>query len=161
MRNSTLCYLVDQSSGKVLLGLKKRGFGMGKMDGIGGKQQAPESIEETAARELEEEIGVKVSLDALEKVGELAFEWPAKSEWNQLVHIFLVKEWLGKPKESEEMKPEWHSVEKLPFGKMWQCDTRFVPLMLKGKKFRGKFVFKHDNETVRDFSLEEAGEGFK
>ena len=158
MRHSTLCYLVR--GGKVLLGLKKRGFGVGKMDGIGGKQEDSEAIEETAVRELFEEIGIKVSLEALEKMGELAFEWPAKNEWNQLVHIFLVREWSGEPRESEEMKPEWHSIEELPFGKMWQCDTKFVPLVLQKKKLKGKFVFKEDNESVQDFVLEEAKEGF-
>lgn len=159
MKHSTLCYLVDEDSNKVLLGLKKRGFGKGKMDGIGGKQEGSEAIEETAVRELEEEIGVRVSLDALEKVGELAFEWPAKKEWNQIVHIFLVRKWAGDPAESEEMKPEWHAIEKLPFDKMWQCDTKFVPLVLQKKKVKGKFVFKEDNESVQDFVLEDV-EGF-
>ncbi|MBS3123164.1 DNA mismatch repair protein MutT, partial [Candidatus Woesearchaeota archaeon] len=30
MKNATLCFLINESEKKVLLGLKKRGFGAGK-----------------------------------------------------------------------------------------------------------------------------------
>ena len=36
--------------GKVLLGMKKRGFGEGKWNGFGGKVQSGETIEEAARR---------------------------------------------------------------------------------------------------------------
>lgn len=36
--------------GKVLLGMKKRGFGAGKWNGFGGKVEPGESIEEAAKR---------------------------------------------------------------------------------------------------------------
>eukprot|EP00051_Salpingoeca_urceolata_P006046 m.80347 g.80347 ORF g.80347 m.80347 type:complete len:91 (+) comp14659_c1_seq3:1046-1318(+) len=41
-------------TGRVLLGLKKRGFGQGKLNGFGGKVEAGETVAEAAARELEE-----------------------------------------------------------------------------------------------------------
>ena len=43
--------------GHVLLGMKKRGFGVGKWNGFGGKMHADESMVECAARELHEESG--------------------------------------------------------------------------------------------------------
>lgn len=36
--------------GKVLLGMKKRGFGAGRWNGFGGKVQSGESIEDAARR---------------------------------------------------------------------------------------------------------------
>ena len=42
---------------KVLLGMKKRGFGEGKWNGFGGKVEAGETIIEAAAREVKEECG--------------------------------------------------------------------------------------------------------
>ncbi len=158
MKQSTLCLILD-GKGKVLLGLKKRGFAKGKIDGFGGKLKEGETIEQAAVRELEEEAFVKASLDCLEKVGELAFEWPAKQEWNQLMHVFLVRDWVGEPRESEEMKPEWHSIERLPFHRMWKSDTEwFYKVLKQGKKVKGRFVFEGDNETVKEFELEEMNE---
>ncbi|TSC68139.1 MAG: 7,8-dihydro-8-oxoguanine triphosphatase [Parcubacteria group bacterium Gr01-1014_72] len=43
---------------KVLLGYKKRGFGMGRWNGFGGKARAGEIIEDAARRELKEEAGI-------------------------------------------------------------------------------------------------------
>ena len=39
--------------GRVLLGMKKRGFGEGKWNGFGGKVQSGETIEEAARRCVE------------------------------------------------------------------------------------------------------------
>lgn len=38
--------------GKILLGMKKRGFGVGKWNGFGGKVQHGETLEEAMKREL-------------------------------------------------------------------------------------------------------------
>lgn len=52
----TLCMVMKD--GKLLLGMKKRGFGMGRWNGFGGKVEAGESIEEAAKREVFEESGL-------------------------------------------------------------------------------------------------------
>ncbi len=44
----TLVFLVDDD--RVLLGMKKRGFGAGKWNGFGGKVEPGETIEEAAIR---------------------------------------------------------------------------------------------------------------
>jgi len=51
--------LVVVKDGKVLLGMKKRGFGEGRWNGFGGKPNAGESVEEAAIRETQEECGIK------------------------------------------------------------------------------------------------------
>ena len=50
----TLCLILKD--GKMLLGMKKRGFGMGNWNGFGGKVQEGETIEDATKRELLEEI---------------------------------------------------------------------------------------------------------
>ena len=57
----TLMFLINE--GKILLGMKKRGFGAGKYNGFGGKVEAGETIAQAAVRETIEECGLK-PLDA-------------------------------------------------------------------------------------------------
>ena len=42
--------LVKNQAGEILLGLKKRGFGVGKWNGFGGKVEPGETIPQAAAR---------------------------------------------------------------------------------------------------------------
>jgi 8-oxo-dGTP pyrophosphatase MutT (NUDIX family) len=46
------------TDGEVLLGMKKRGFGVGKFNGFGGKVESGESVPDAAVRELREESGL-------------------------------------------------------------------------------------------------------
>ena len=52
----TLC-LVYQPP-KILLGMKKRGFGVGRWNGFGGKVKDGETVKQTVKREMEEEVGI-------------------------------------------------------------------------------------------------------
>ena len=54
--NTTLVLIFKDN--KVLLGEKKRGFAKGTLNGIGGKQDPGESIDQAMVRECQEEIGV-------------------------------------------------------------------------------------------------------
>jgi ADP-ribose pyrophosphatase YjhB (NUDIX family) len=155
MKQTTLCILVDDANGKILLGLKKRGFGQGKLDGFGGKVEKGETVIEAAARELEEESCVKASLNDLEKVAEFAFEFRGRPEWNQVMHVYFVRKWVGQPKETEEMVPEWFSMEGLPLDRTWADDRHWLPQALQRKKLKGKFVFKEDGDSLHEFQVEE------
>lgn len=50
--NKLLTLLFVLEPNRVLLGMKKRGFGMGRWNGFGGKVQAAESIEDAAIRQV-------------------------------------------------------------------------------------------------------------
>ena len=147
MKDTTL--ILPMRDGRILLGMKKRGFGVGKLNGFGGKLNEGEGLLEAAARELFEEVGLEVGLDNLNKMAELTFLFPhAEEDWDQVVHVFLVEDWNGEPMESEEMGFEWHDLDKIPFDKMWDDDKHWLPEVLKGKKVRGKFSFGKDNSTI-------------
>jgi 8-oxo-dGTP pyrophosphatase MutT (NUDIX family) len=69
---------VQQSASRILLGMKKRGFGSGKWNGFGGKVEPSDaSIEHAACREMAEECSVHVAPDALIKRGLLRFQFRA------------------------------------------------------------------------------------
>lgn len=59
---------------RVLLGMKKRGFGIGKWNGFGGKVSNEKSTEEVLLRELKEEALIEVESPV--KIGILEFEFP-------------------------------------------------------------------------------------
>ncbi|XP_069920383.1 oxidized purine nucleoside triphosphate hydrolase isoform X1 [Oryctolagus cuniculus] len=83
---------------RLLLGMKKRGFGAGRWNGFGGKVQAGETIEAGARRELQEESGLTV--DTLHKVGHIVFEFVGNPE-RMDVHIFRTDCVQGTPVESD------------------------------------------------------------
>ena len=59
----TLVFLREDC--RVLLGMKKRGFGAGKWNGFGGKIETGETITEAAVREVKEECGYIVNIEDL------------------------------------------------------------------------------------------------
>ena len=147
----TLC-IIHQNN-KVLLGMKKRGFGMGNWNGFGGKVEEGESIEYATKRELLEEAGIN-ALD-LERLGVLDFSWKNKPEDILEVNVFKCRDFTGTITETEEMKPEWFDVDAIPLEKMWADDKYWIPLFLDNKKFNGTFIFNEDN-TVLEHKLYES-----
>lgn len=147
---STLC--VIHRSRKILLGMKKRGFGAGRWNGFGGKLYEGETIEEGLKRETKEEAGVEIN--DFDKVGIIEFEFKGNPEILE-VHIFRVIDFSGEPVESEEMKPQWFDQSDLPFDKMWPDDIHWFPLFLSGKKFRGRFLFG-ENDVILEKRLFES-----
>lgn len=138
--------------------MKKRGFGEGKWNGFGGKVDKDETIEDAAIREMQEEANIFI--EDMEKTGILDFEFKGNPEILE-VHIFRVKKFSGEPMETEEMKPEWYEVDKIPVKDMWPDDEYWLPLFLENKKFRGKFLFdgSEENNILESF-LEETEDLF-
>lgn len=153
MKLVTLCLLVKED--EILLAMKKRGFGTGKINGIGGKVQDGETVETAAIRETEEEVGVIINPAKMEKAGNIQFYFKDKPEWNQYMHIFLVRDWQGEPKESEEMRPQWFDIKDIPFEDMWSDDKHWLPAVLAGKKVEGKFYFVNEGSKIDDFDIRE------
>ena len=129
---------------RILLGMKKRGFGAGKFNGFGGKVHEGETIEEAAQRELKEEIGVVA--EDLRKRGILHFQGEG-AEFLEM-HVFSASRFEGEPKESEEMAPEWFARDSIPFDKMWLDDKYWIPYLLAEKNFQGYFLFRGHDEIL-------------
>ncbi len=155
LRDVTLCYPIDNVSNRVLIAMKKRGFGEGKWNGVGGKLKEGESIEDALKRETEEEIGIRIR--DYRKIAELKFFFENNEGWNQKVHVFVTDSWEGEPSESEEMKPKWFEKGKLPLEGMWPDDKYWLNGVLSGKKVRASFLF-NGNEEITDYRIEEVRE---
>lgn len=150
LRQATLCFLTRDD--EVLLAMKKRGFGKGRWNGVGGKPNPGEHIDQAAIRETEEEIGVVLKNVDVRAV--LDFYFPKNPDWSQQVVVYFSKDWNGVPKESEEMKPLWYKNSALPLGEMWPGDRHWLPQVLGGSKVKAEFLFG-ENGTVLDFNVVE------
>lgn len=147
MKTKTCTLLFLRRDDQILLAMKKRGFGANLWNGVGGKVDNGETIEEALVRECQEEIGVTPT--SYRKVAEHDFLNDAASDpWQQLVHVYFCDVWQGEPTESEEMAPQWFNIADIPYNEMWQDDQMWLPLVLKDKQVRCSFGFDENDEIL-------------
>ena len=147
---ATLCHIVD---GDRLLLQKKSGglFGEGKWNGVGGKLKFGEPVKDGAIREVLEETGLLVS--QLKPHGVLNFFFGKKAKADWAIHVFSTKIFKGKLKSSEEGILRWFHLYEIPYDEMWDDDKHWLPLLLEGKQFRGKFYFNENGTKLLEFNL--------
>lgn len=154
MQKVTLLFLCHNK--QVLLAMKKRGFGVGKWNGVGGKVEPHEHERAAAIRECQEEIGVTPHEPRL--VGRLHFYDALDPEFHHYCHIFVADEWEGQPVETEEMRPRWFHHSGIPYDLMWPDDVLWLPHLLNGKSFEGKVTLNseaihHHDITIKNGNL--------
>lgn len=135
---ATLLFVVRD--GQILLILKKRGLGAGKVNGPGGRIDPGESPLECAIRETQEELGVTPT--GVRPAGELFFQFAD----GHAIHgyVFRADDCVGEPVETPEAVPLWTPVESIPYDRMWADDALWLPHLLAGRAFVGRFLFDGD-----------------
>lgn len=156
MNKKILSLLFLRDKDRVLLAMKKRGFGEGRWNGVGGKVEAAESIEQAMIRETQEEIGVTPT--TYEKVGDIRFDEYFKGEPTLMhVHVFVATEWVGEPVESEEMAPKWFHIDTIPYDNMWSDDPYWLPHVLADKKISADFKLDKTDAIIEHTIKEVVG----
>ncbi|MCW1908257.1 MAG: 8-oxo-dGTP diphosphatase [Candidatus Saccharibacteria bacterium] len=150
MKDLTLLFLLRE--GEVLLAMKKRGWGQGRWNGVGGKVEPGESIEAAASRECQEEIGVTPLQFTKQAIH--IFHFPEHDGVEPMkVHVFVCRKWHGEPKESEEMKPAWFKHSAVPYTDMWPDDMYWLPMLLNDFAVTAEFTFDKNDQIIK-MSLE-------
>jgi 8-oxo-dGTP diphosphatase len=117
-------------------------FHAGKWNGLGGKCEKGESYRQAAARELEEEAGIRVSPEAFRFAGFLQFPdfKPQKHEdWSCMVFTTQVESNIADsvtPSISEGSL-HWIETERLLELNLWDGDRHFLPYVIEGRPFTG------------------------
>jgi 8-oxo-dGTP diphosphatase len=145
-QRATLLFVIRD--GQMLLIRKKKGLGAGKINGPGGRIDDGETPQEGAIREIGEELGVRPV--GVRRSGQLRFQFVDGLSLH--VHVFTATGCRGKPRETDEAEPLWFPIDRLPYDQMWADDVHWIPLMLKGKRFNGRFVF--DGDRLLDYRLQ-------
>lgn len=125
---------------ELLLIVKKRGLGAGKINAPGGRIELGESPEDAAVRECEEEVCVRARSPRL--AGNLKFQFV--DGFSLTCTVFWTDDFSGTPSETDEAVPLWAAEDALPYDAMWQDDRHWLPLLLAGRPFEGRFVFDGD-----------------
>jgi len=142
---ATLVFVIRD--GKILLIDKKTGFGKGKVNGPGGKVEKGESPQACAIRECQEELGITVS--NLRYSGQHLFQFV--DGYSIHVWVYSSEEFEGVPVETVEARPLWVSVDEIPYERMWEDDSLWLPMLLRGERFQGRWLF--DGDTMLDYEL--------
>jgi 8-oxo-dGTP pyrophosphatase MutT (NUDIX family) len=147
LKQATLLFFIKED--KILLAMKKRGFGKGRWNGAGGKVEAGETVEAAAIREAEEEIGLKAK--RVYELAHLTFYFPLApigESWDVEVTVYGCTEWEGELRETEEMSPQWFNMEDIPYDDMWSDDVLWLPEVLEGKYLKATFMFDPDDSVI-------------
>ncbi len=142
----TLLFL--RRDGDVLLAMKKRGFGANRWNGVGGKLEPGETVEQALIRECQEEIGVTPTHYWPVAEHDFVQDADVDDPWHMYVYAYLCDAWDGEPVETEEMAPQWFSVEDIPYDEMWDDDKYWLPQVLAGTLIRGSYTFDHTDMLI-------------
>lgn len=158
LENATVCFLCKEK--EILLGVKTRHIGGGRLNGPGGGIKDHEGPKKCVVRELKKETGgVVVLLKDLEKTAILYVRNYKEDEGSFIckVHIYLARKWKGEPKDTDEMiNFSWFSIDSLPFDKMMPADERWLSLVLSGKKIIARYsLSSFQKELIGEVKIEE------
>lgn len=135
----TLVFAVDR--GQVLLIRKKRGLGTGKINAPGGRLEPSESPLAGAIREMREEVGAIPR--QLSWAGRNCFQFV--DGYSTDVHVFRAAAVEGEPRESAEAAPFLCALEAIPWAEMWTDDALWLPHLLAGRQFSGRWLLEGDH----------------
>ena len=145
-----LAYVTDEENDRILMIEKLRGRGTGYLNGPGGHIELEETAREATVREIKEETGLDVEMDALEERGVLHFQF--RNGDSMIGYVFFTSQFSGNLIDrTDETIPFWCDRDKVDFSRMWEDDRIWLEPALNGHTFEGYFIF--DDRTLLDHKV--------
>jgi len=135
---------------RMLLILKKRGLGAGKINAPGGRTEPGETSDACAIREVQEEL--VITPKQVEHIGENRFQFV--DGYSIHVQVYRAGGYTGEPTETDEAVPHWFALDAIPYERMWEDDRLWVPHVLERRAFSGRFIFDDDRMLDHAIDLE-------
>jgi 8-oxo-dGTP pyrophosphatase MutT (NUDIX family) len=155
--------------GRILLGMKNRGFGKGMYNSFGGKFDHPEErVEQCASRELKEEANISISEQEMKrsKVGIQRFSFD-NDAMEMILHVFRISFKKGDKRLQtiqgcEEITPKWFDDWKLiPLNNMFADDSLWLTTLLSSSdpmEINGWYHFQEncqETNTIRHYYMDD------
>ena len=119
--------ILMNEDGAVLLAQRPEGKSMaGLWEFPGGKVEDGETPESALVRELEEELGIAVSEEALVPFTFVSYAYP---DFHLLMPVYLCSVWEGEPTSRERQQLAWVPVEELHDYPMPPADAPIVEVL--------------------------------
>ncbi len=145
-----VCYIFNDKN-EVLLQKKARGFGQGNWNAPGGKIETNETPELSCKREIFEETGI--TLNSIEKRGEIEFVFLGNEEINNYCHVFCASDYSGEAIDGGEGELKWFKIDAIPYDLMWDDDRYWVPDIMAGGNVRKRFYFDSNKKVIKQINL--------
>jgi 8-oxo-dGTP diphosphatase len=137
---------------------------LGFWNGLGGKCEGEESFLQCAKREIKEESSLDIDMNSIKPLGILQFpnfKPHKKEDWVVAVYRIELptpfRDTFDPQKLPEEFRKEgelhWVDVDRILTLPLWEGDQKFLPLVLKQKKFFG--CFWYEERKLKNFELSE------
>ena len=158
--------IYDQSRARILLGMKKRGFGtdLWQHSFCGKVETSDRDLAHTALRELQEESGLSVPNPErdLRFLGMFCYEFTEDKDlpFNMEVAIFTcdIKDTSGTIlHDNDEIRPVWHDYDEIPYSSMWPDNHLWLPTFLQSpasKRLNTAYVLYNSLTSVQKYELE-------
>jgi 8-oxo-dGTP diphosphatase len=150
MFDVAVTYIQQLQSGQphVLLGEKLTGLGVGNIVGPGGKAEPGETPQQTAVREVWEEVGLVISEDDLVPIATITYPFLERDWLSQRSFVFACHTFTGTIQGSTELAASWWPIDRVPYERMWADAKLWLPRALEGSFVSATFEIGLEDEVV-------------
>ena len=82
--------------------------------------------------------------------GENKFQF--QDGYSMHVWVYIADGFIGTPTETDEADPIWTTTDSIPWEEMWEDDHLWLPLLLDGIPWSGRYLF--DGDRMVDHEVE-------
>lgn len=144
----TVCFLKDND--EILLAETVYSSRIRKFTGIGGEVTSEKRLEVETVQYLYDDLRITVYPHDLEKAGVL--HRISENEQNEIIadeslHIFTCEKWQGDIKATPGRKPQWFTLDTIPYDETLEYEEKWLPLIMDQEKVLIEILEKKNQDS--------------